>query len=566
MRYRLKLLIALIPALVIGLPAQAAQVHPDLVSWMEGADLDATRDVVVQLEEGFKGSDVGDLFGSARLHREFKKLGMAHVEVTPPTLQTLANDPRLFALNPDTTVRMLGKGKSNNTGPSDSGSSSPDEGSTSPEQGSPSSEPAAPLYSLLQQVTGAGQAMEAFGVTGNGISVAVLDSGTAGHLDLASSVVVSTVSDSGSGTSAADDGYGHGTHVAGIAAGDGKASKQFDLNYSGIAPNADLITVKVLDNTGHGQVSWVLAGIDWVLANQASKNIRVVNMSLGMPAIESYMTDPLCQATKALHDAGIVTVVAAGNYGVSPSGETAYGSITSPGNSPWVITVGAVNDQGTPERSDDTVASYSSRGPTRSFDAATGLYDHLPKPDVMATGNHIVAPEAADNWIVTNYPEFNLEDVSTAKSYMFLNGTSMATPVVSGVAALMLEANPALTPSLVKAILMYTAQIIPDAHVYDQGSGQVNAEGAVRLASALVGAPIDSTAAGTVLLDPSMMPDPMSTLSGEPVPWSAGHVVLYDSTVKGKNSPYVTAGGILFAERVLFSEGIYSRWASVATA
>jgi subtilisin family serine protease len=249
-------------------------------------------------------------------------------------------------------------------------------------------------------------------------------------------------------------------------------------------------------------------------------------MSFGMPALESYETDPLCQATKKLYIAGIVTVAAAGNYGKSTDGSVAYGTITSPGNSPWVITVGAVNDKGTAKRSDDSVATYSSRGPTRSYNYSTATYDHLIKPEIVATGNHLIAPEAANNWIVTNYPDFHLEDGTTNKAYMYLNGTSMAAPVVSGVVALMLHNNPALKPSQVKAILMYTAQTLPNFSVFEQGAGEVNAEGAVRLANALKGAPLSTTAYGTVLLAPSKMPTPSSTLSGEAVPWSVGYVML----------------------------------------
>src|SRR5262249_43471108 len=239
--------------------------------------------------------------------------------------------------------------------------------------------------------------------------------------------------------------------------------------------------------------------------NATKRNIRVVNMSFGMPASESYKTDPICQATRTLYEAGIVTVASAGNYGKAPDGTVAYGSITSPGISPWVITVGAVNDQGTAKRSDDAVATYSSRGPTRGYDYASARYDNLLKPEIVATGNHIVAPEASNNWIVTNYPNFHLEDGSTNRAYMYLNGTSMAAPVVSGTVALMLQANPSLTPSLVKGILMYTAQTLPNASVFEQGAGEVNAEGAVRLAKALAGAPIFPRVTGTVLLEPSKM-------------------------------------------------------------
>ena len=143
-----------------------------------------------------------------------------------------------------------------------------------------------------------------------------------------------------------------------------------------------MISLAVLDGTGVGVSSNVIAAIDWCITNKATYNIRVINMSLGAPAKDSYKTDPLCLAARRAHNAGIVVVAAAGNRGKSLLGQKAYGGIDSPGIEPSVITVGATNSFGTDARSDDTIATYSSRGPTRGYSTdASGVkhYDNLIK-------------------------------------------------------------------------------------------------------------------------------------------------------------------------------------------
>src|SRR5205085_1170760 len=164
-------------------------------------------------------------------------------------------------------------------------------------------------------------------------------------------------------------------------------------DYIGIAPNANLINLRVLNSQGVGATSNVLAALDWVMQNRAAYNIRVVNMSLGGPAIDSYKNDPVCRAVRRLVDAGIVVVAAAGNNGKDSAGNKIYGAIHSPGDEPAAITVGAANSFGTDARTDDGIASYSSRGPTRgSWLDPQGArhYDSLIKPDLVAPGNKIV--------------------------------------------------------------------------------------------------------------------------------------------------------------------------------
>jgi serine protease AprX len=204
----------------------------------------------------------------------------------------------------------------------------------------------------------------AYTLDGDGVGIAVLDSGLyTGHNGFktayGTSRVVANVNFTD--TASANDVFGHGTHVAGLAAG------SLNSTYEGMAPDAKIIGVKVLNNSGQGQASWLLAGMNWVLQNRTTYNIKVVNLSLGMNAIDTYTNDPLCLKAKELVAAGIVVVAASGNLGKDANGTSMYGRIHSPGNSPYVITVGATNTFGTLRRNDDVVTSYSSSGPTRSF-------------------------------------------------------------------------------------------------------------------------------------------------------------------------------------------------------
>src|SRR5207249_7311080 len=197
------------------------------------------------------------------------------------------------------------------------------------------------------------------GVDGTGIGIAVLDSGIyTGHVDFLdkSNNVRVVYSQDFTGEGRTDDPFGHGTHVAAIAAGGGRVS---NAAYLGIAPNAKLINLRVLNSLGRGTVSTTLAGLDWVMANKATYNIRVVNMSLGTAAVDSYKNDPICRAVRRLVNSGVVVVVAAGNNGKNAAGQKVYGQVHSPGIEPSAITVGASNTFGTDSRNDDGVATYS---------------------------------------------------------------------------------------------------------------------------------------------------------------------------------------------------------------
>jgi len=316
-----------------------------------------------------------------------------------------------------------------------------------------------------------------FGYDGGGVTVAIIDSGiTSWHDDLAGATGTQRVDhfvDFVNGTTTPYDDYGHGTHVAGIVAGDG-----FDSSGArgGIAPAAHIVALKVLDRTGAGRISDVIAALGYVVAHSGELNIRVVNLSVAAAVYESYNLDPLTLAAKAAVDAGIVVIAAAGNNGRSPDGATRYGGVTSPGNAPWVLTVGASSHMGTVDRSDDTIAVFSSRGPTAIDGAA--------KPDVVAPGVGIESLSDPSSGLYSTKSAYLLNGTAstTYLPYLSLSGTSMSAPVVAGTVALMLQANPTLTPNAVKAILEYTAQPYAGYDRQTQGAGFLDAGGAVEMA------------------------------------------------------------------------------------
>jgi serine protease AprX len=266
-----------------------------------------------------------------------------------------------------------------------------------------------------------------------------------------------------------DDLCGHGTHIAGIIGGNGAMStgSYYKKTFYGVARDVNLVNLRVLDRYGRGDVSNVLAALQWSINNRATYGIRVINLSLGHPVGESYKTDPLCRAVEAAWKAGIVVVCAAGNggrqHGTTAANRTnegygtVYGSIQSPANSPFVITVGAMK-QG-PGRHNDRIATYSSRGPTQ--------IDYVAKPDIVAAGNRIVSlysfgstlytwnTNSGNGLPVREYTHNTWNGFSS--DYFYLSGSSMAAPVVSGAVALLLEKEPYLSPDTVKARLMLTA-------------------------------------------------------------------------------------------------------------
>lgn len=316
---------------------------------------------------------------------------------------------------------------------------------------------------------------------GRGVGVAVIDSGIAPMPDLSGRITAFYDFTAGGIPAIPSDAYGHGTHVAGLIAGSGLLSMG---GYAGIAPDVRLIGLKVLDAKGQGYASHALAAIEFATDNRATLGIDVINLSLGHPVLEPAAEDPLVQAVERATAAGIVVVVSAGNFGKRPGGTTAgYAGIASPGNAPSAVTVGALQTRDTAGRHDDSVAPYSSRGPT--------WYDGQIKPDVLAPGHGLIATMSPT---ATLYRSNN--SAGPAGGYAALNGTSMAAAVTSGVVALMIEARrldhgaAPLTPNTVKMALQYTAiavarQESAAPRQLEQGAGGLNAAAAIEVARAI---------------------------------------------------------------------------------
>ena len=296
------------------------------------------------------------------------------------------------------------------------------------------------------------------GVTGRDVTVAVLDTGIADVPDLAGRIVpvrddrtmrTSPCLDL-SGEDTCRDSYGHGTFMAGLIAGAGSSAGA----PTGAAPGARLLSVKVAGADGAADVSTVLAGLQWVVSFRERYGIDVVNLSLGTNSTQSWQDDPLNYAVQRAWAAGIVVVVAAANTGPEP------GTIAKPGDDPWVITVGAVDDNGTPGTGDDRAPDFSSRGPTR---------DGIAKPDVVAPGALVRSLRAPGSTLDQRFPPDDL-----TSPYRNASGTSMAAALVSGAVALVLQAHD-LQPDEVKHALVSAARGVasPDPSVV--GAGLVDA-------------------------------------------------------------------------------------------
>jgi serine protease AprX len=323
-------------------------------------------------------------------------------------------------------------------------------------------------------------------VKGSGVNIAILDTGIhAAHPDLAGRVVhCEDLSHEADTVAHCQDTFGHGTFMAGLAAGNGASSNG---KYSGSAPAAGLVAIKVAGFDGAADVSNVLAGIQWAVSFKDQYDIEVLNLSLGTDSSQDYRLSPLNHAVERAWMAGITVVVSAGNTG--PDSHT----VMKPGDDPYVITVGASSDMGTMGTSDDKVAGFSGRGPTRS--------NGLSKPDLVAPGVHTISLRSPGSAIDQQFPGSRVD-----AGYFRGTGTSMATATVSGVAAQILQKHPNYSPDDVKAALTGNATTIADTGEYLAGSGQVNAYAAATALLPPVGAPPGpalslSTGLGSIELD-----------------------------------------------------------------
>ena len=288
--------------------------------------------------------------------------------------------------------------------------------------------------------------------TGKGVGVAVIDTGITGdaadfrtsQTNLASRVTASVVVDRNARTAA--DRYGHGTDVAGLIAGNGGYLDSTDRHrgqYAGSAPDSNLISIKISDDDAQATTLDAIYGLQFAVDHKTEYKIRVVNMSFRSTSPESYRTDPLDAAAEQAWFDGIVVVAAAGNVGTAPDA-VSY----APANDPYVITVGAVDDQGTSSTRDDVETDWSSQGVTQ---------DGLTKPDVLAPGAHIVSTLAPGSAFASLCQTCVIGD-----RYFQASGTSMAAPIVAGVAADLIAAHPRWTPDMVKGAIVNTAVPLSD--------------------------------------------------------------------------------------------------------
>ena len=286
-----------------------------------------------------------------------------------------------------------------------------------------------------------------------------------------------------------DDEYGHGTHVAGIIGGMGQASQGARI---GSAPAVNLINVKVTGADGNGYLSDMIYGLQWIYENRTAYNIRVVNISMNSAVPEPYHTSPVDAAVEILWFNGIVVVVSAGNNGTG----TGPVDLLPPANDPFVITVGATDDMGTPWLLDDAMANFSAYGTTESGYA---------KPDLVAPGRNIISLLAStSSTVYLEHPAHRVDE-----NYFRMSGTSMAAPVVTGAVALMLQRNPNLNPDQVKYRLTSTANTSwPGYDAAKAGSGYLNTFAAV-------------TGTSTQSANTGVAPSAMLTTGSEPITWGS---------------------------------------------
>jgi serine protease AprX len=311
--------------------------------------------------------------------------------------------------------------------------------------------PHAPSDAFLAQ-TGANQ-LAAAGDTGQGVTVAVVDTGIDQLPDFSGRLIGGV--DLTGGGNPFQDSYGHGTFVAGLIAGDGASSNG---QYSGEAPGANLVSIKVAGANGLTDLGTIIQGLQWAADHQALYQIKALNLSLGFQSNESTLVNPLDLAVQAVWNAGITVVASAGNAGPF------NGTILSPGDDPLVITVGALDDMGaaTASTDGDEMTDFSSVGPTSP--------DGWVKPDLVTSGRSVVSLAAPGSTLVSAYPSAQIGTANFTGS-----GTSFSTAITSGAVALILADNPGLSPSQVKARLLGNTSPGPVGNPFVDGHGALNA-------------------------------------------------------------------------------------------
>ncbi len=536
-------LLALITLLAAGLSLADGKhkVSKDLGA-LKGSNSGGTVDVIIQFNQTPTDAHHQKVQNKGGvLKTKLDSIKGAHYSVPVEALDALADDPDVVYISPDRGV--------------------------------------SPTLDYVTAAVNAPVAWNIYGLDGSGIGIAIIDSGIHNYDDFKDAsahnrtVYMQDFVGDGAGTA---DLYGHGTHVAGIASSSGAGStcSNCTRTFKGVAPNVNLIVLRVLDAYGAGTDSRVISAIQKAISLKSTYNIRVINLSLGRQVYESYRLDPLCQAVEAAWNAGIVVVAAAGNQGRNESANTdGYGTIAAPGNDPYVITVGAMKTNGSYSPTDDTIASYSSKGPTG--------YDHIIKPDLVAPGNRVVSDNNLGGTLPTSYRQGkvaikyykNTGQRGYSNQYYTLSGTSMATPVVSGAAALLLQWDPSLTPDQVKARLMKTASknFPVDSTVTDPTTGITYTDyydiftigaGYLDIAAALS----NNDLAGASAVSPSAVFDPITQsvylVTGTSVVW--GTDAVWDTSVVWGTNVFVNGTSVLWGTSVCWgsntSDGFSVVW------
>jgi serine protease AprX len=416
-------------------PAPAGSTSPldPRIGSLAAAHPGRSIETIVQFDTGIGATTANaDTTGvGGRVIGELPIINGLAAKMTASQARTLATNPNVHSVSLNTQITPQG-------GPGQSGAhNGPDQGDSGGRGGSNGNSQLQTTYDQTLRATGLWDA----GGTGAGVGVAVVDTGVDGQLpdfrnSHGRSRVVATAVTNPDATNALD-GYGHGTDVAGIIAGNGNNLPSRDPmrgQYVGVAPDANLISIKVSDETGNATVLNVIYGLQFAVDHKAQYNIRVVNLSLDSTTPQSYTTDPLDAAAEAVWMHGIVVVAAAGNRGTDPDA-VQY----SPANDPYVITVGAVDENGTPTTSDDAIADWSSRGTTQ---------DGLQKPDVYAPGAHIVSVLAPGSVFAGE-----CSTCIVGGRYILASGTSLSSPMIAGLVADTLQLHPSWTPDQVKGAL-----------------------------------------------------------------------------------------------------------------
>jgi serine protease AprX len=537
--------------------ASASDRHGKVDRLLQEASSGSPRPVIIQVRP-----EARERIGKRLPHRGrgpvfHRFISAASAQLDAREIAELASDPDILSISTDVDVTSSASGSKSGGRATVSNTTTPT-GSVSSTSFSTEVWP----ISVVQKSLG----LEKW-FTGSGLTVAVIDSGLESSIDFSNRIVgfYDFVGGKGGVATVPFDEYGHGTHVAGLIGASGASSNG---KYAGVAPGVKMLGLRVLDKKGSGKTSDVISALEFVLANKDRFNVRVVNLSLGHPIYESAATDPLVQAVEAVARAGIVVVVAAGNNGTNPvTGQTGYAGIASPGNAPSAITVGAAVTAGTDVRSDDRVATFSSRGPS--------WYDGIAKPDVVAPGFAMVSNEVDGSTLATTYPSLIVQE-GTSK-YLRLNGSSMATALVSGLVAVMIEAGnygayqrwqavqetlrrnqrteyqgvPALTANALKAMLQYSATPLRNAEgvpfdALTQGTGEVNGPGALALAYYA-----DTThAAGSYWMTTNW--PPTTQFGGVEEPWSQ---TIVWGTRQMQGSSLVEINQIAWAENIVWGTG-----------